>query len=165
MVSLVVEVALLCVLAAAFFIRTPQVSGRSMAPQIASGEYVLIDTLTYRFRPPARGDVIAFRRNEDPAQGAEPSIYIKRVIGLPHDRVVIRSGTVYVNGKALSEPYVRFRDPGSYPLVVVPAGELFVLGDNRADSEDSRAFGCIRESAVIGRALAGIWPPDALREL
>jgi signal peptidase I len=163
--GLMLEVALLCVLAAAFFIRTPQVSGRSMAPQIASGEYVLIDTLTYRFRPPQRGDIVAFRRVADPAQGIEPSIYIKRVIGTAGDTIAIRRGVVYRNGRALAEPYVRFRDRNSYPAIVVPRGELYVLGDNRADSEDSRAFGCISERTVIGRALAGIWPPAALRGL
>lgn len=165
LLSLVLEVALLGILVAAFFVRTPQVSGRSMAPQIASGEYVLIDTLAYRFGAPARGDVIAFRRNEDPSEGIEPSIYIKRVIGLAHDRITIVDGIVSVNGKPLAEPYVVFRDRRSYPPIVVPAGSLYVLGDNRADSEDSRDFGCISERAVIGKAVAGVWPPDALHAL
>lgn len=163
--ALVLELALLGVLVAAFFVRTPQVSGRSMAPQIASGEYVLIDTLAYRFAAPARGDVIAFRRNEDPASGIEPSVYIKRIIGLPGDRVVIQDGIVSVDGHPLSEPYVVFRDRRSFPALVVPAGSLYVLGDNRADSEDSRFFGCVPENAVIGKALAGIWPPQALHAL
>lgn len=165
LLSLMLEVALLCVLVAAFFVRTPQVSGRSMAPQISSGEYVLIDTLAYRFAAPARGEIVAFRLDRDPDSGIEPSTYIKRVIGLPRDRILVRDGTVYVNGSALSEPYVRFRDHRSFPLVVVPAGSLYVLGDNRADSEDSRAFGCIQERAVIGRAVAGIWPPQFVGNL
>ncbi len=163
--SLILEIAVLCILVAAFFVRTPQVSGRSMAPQISSGEYVLIDTLAYKIGAPARGDIVAFRRNEDPADGMEPTTYIKRVIGLPGDRVVIRSGTVYVNGTALVEPYVRFRDHASFATVTVPPGELYVLGDNRADSEDSRVFGCISERSVIGKALAGIWPPRAVGNL
>ncbi|MGH7736568.1 MAG: signal peptidase I [Candidatus Tyrphobacter sp.] len=163
--SLMIEVALLCVLAAAFFVRTPQVSGRSMAPQIASGEYVLINTLAYHLHAPARGDIIAFRRDEDPASGIEPSVYIKRVIGLPHDLVAIRDGVVYVNGAALDEPYVRFRDHDTFAAITVPAGDLYVLGDNRADSEDSRVFGCVPERSVIGRAIAGIWPPRSLGNL
>ena len=165
LLSLALELALLCVLVAAFFVRTPQVSGHSMAPQIASGEYVLIDTLAYRFSAPARGDIIAFRLDADPSTGIEPSTYIKRVIGLPHDRVFIRDGTVFVNGSALAEPYVRFGDRRSFPEIVVPAGSLYVLGDNRADSEDSRAFGCVAEGSVIGRAVAGIWPPQLLGNL
>jgi signal peptidase I len=163
LVNLFLELALLCVLVTAFFIRTPQVSGLSMAPQIASGEYVLIDTLSYKFVRPARGDVIAFRHSTDPE--SDGSIFIKRVIGLPGDRVSIDRGNVYVNGKRLDEPYVEFHDDRSYPLVVVPEGALYVLGDNRADSEDSRYFGCIPEQSVIGRALAGIWPPQSLRAL
>ncbi|HUY41376.1 MAG TPA: signal peptidase I [Candidatus Dormibacteraeota bacterium] len=163
LLSLILEIALLCILLFAFFVRTPQVSGRSMAPGISSGEYVLIDTLAYRFSRPARGDIVAFRRSDDPSAG--PSIYIKRIIGLPGDRVAIRDGIVYVDAKRLSEPYVRYRDAHSFSPIVVPAGALYVLGDNRADSEDSRAFGCIPETAVIGRALAGIWPPQALRGL
>lgn len=163
LMNLFLELALLCVLAAAFFIRTPQVSGLSMAPQIASGEYVLIDTLTYKFERPARGDVIAFRHSTDP--GMDGSIYIKRVIGLPGDRVVVDRGNVYINGKRLDEAYVAFHDDRSYPAVVVPKGALYVLGDNRADSQDSRIFGCIPEQSIIGRALAGIWPPQSLRAL
>lgn len=162
LLSLLLEIALLCALIAAFFVRTPQVLGLSMAPQIASGEYVLIDTLTYRFRAPARGDIIAFRHG-DP--GADPATYIKRVIGLPGDLVLISAGVVFVNGKRLREPYVQFRDRRSFSVVRVPAGSLYVLGDNRVDSEDSRLFGCIPESSVIGRAIAGIWPPQALHPL
>lgn len=158
--SLILEIALLGVLIAAFFVRTPQVSGRSMEPQIVSGEYVLIDTLAYRFSAPEHGDVVAFRHGDDP-----PSVYVKRVIGLPRDRIEIRRGVVYVNGRQLDEPYVRFADTRSYPPIVVPLGALYVLGDNRADSEDSRDFGCIAQTALIGKVLAGIWPLGSLRAL
>lgn len=162
LLSLLLEITLLCALLAAFFVRTPQVLGFSMAPQIASGEYVMIDTLTYRFRSPARGDIIAFRHG-DP--GSEPSTYIKRVIGLPGDVVAISQGVVFVDGKRLPEPYVAFRDKRSFPPLRVPAHALYVLGDNRVDSEDSRAFGCVPESDVIGRAVAGVWPPQAVHPL
>ncbi len=161
--SLILEIALLCVLIAAFFVRTPQVSGRSMEPQIDSGEYVLIDTLAYRFAVPARGDVVAFRHGD--AEGSGASIYIKRIIGIPGDRIEIRRGVVSVNGKPLDESYVRFRDERTFPATLVPPNSVYVLGDNRADSEDSRIFGCVPESALIGKALAGIWPPGALHGL
>lgn len=160
--SLFFELALLCALIGAFFIRTPQVSGLSMAPQIASGEYVLIDTLTYRFRAPSRGDVVAFRFA---LPGLEPSTYIKRVIGLPGDLVSIDRGDVFVDGRRLDEPYVMFRDDRTVRPVRVPAHSLYVLGDNRADSEDSRTFGCISQSAVVGTALAGVWPIRSVRAL
>ncbi len=144
---------ILALLIAAFFIRMPQVSGLSMEPHIVSGEYVLINTIAYRLAPPHRGDIIAFRHDGDP-----PEIFIKRVIGLPGDRVRIERGTVFLNGVPLSEPYIRFTDTRSFPEVTVPPGAVFVLGDNRANSEDSRVFGPVRERLIIGRAIAGVWP-------
>ncbi len=152
--GLVLQVAILVALIAAFFMRTPQVSGPSMEPRIVSGEIVLINTLAYRFQPPQRGQIVAFRH----ADNGTAELYIKRVIGLPGDRVRIDRGTVYVDGAALSEPYVRFPDTRSFPEVTVPPAELYVLGDNRANSEDSRFFGPVPETALVGRALAGIWP-------
>jgi signal peptidase I len=154
------QIAVLAVLALAFFMRTPQVSGLSMAPHIASGEIVLINTMAYRLRAPARGDIIAFHH-----EGPTPQTFIKRVIGLPGDRIEIRRGTVYVNGTALTEPYVQFPDEHSYGAVIVPAGSLYVLGDNRADSEDSRVFGFVPQNDVMGRAVAGIWPAAHLGAL
>ncbi|HET9097809.1 MAG TPA: signal peptidase I [Candidatus Baltobacteraceae bacterium] len=147
------QLALLALLALAFFMRTPQVSGLSMAPHIASGEIVLINTIVYRMHAPARGDIIAFHHD-----GPTPETYIKRVIGLPGDRVRIDRGQVYVNGTPLNETYVRFPDGRSFPEVTVPAGALYVLGDNRADSDDSRFWGFVPENAVLGKAVAGIWP-------
>lgn len=124
-----------------------------MAPHIASGEFVLINTIVYRMHSPARGDIIAFHHD-----GPTPETYIKRVIGLPGDRVRIDSGAVYVNGTRLDENYVRYPDRRSFPEVTVPAGSLYVLGDNRADSDDSRFWGFVPEDAVLGKAIAGIWP-------
>ncbi len=159
--NLALQLTVLALLVAAIlFVRTPQVSGLSMAPHIESGEYVLINTFAYRLRAPARGDIVAFR-NERDSRG----VFIKRVIGLPGDRIRIDRGTVSVDGVALSEPYVRFADTRSFPTVTVPAGDVYVLGDNRADSEDSRFFGPVPSGQLIGRALAGIWPPSAIGRL
>ncbi|HEV7178391.1 MAG TPA: signal peptidase I [Candidatus Baltobacteraceae bacterium] len=151
--SLALQLAILCVLIAAFFVRMPQVSGLSMEPHISSGEYVVINTLAYRFSQPKRGDIVAFRHDGD-----TPEIYIKRVIGLPGDRVRIDRGALFLNGQAVDEPYVHFKDQRSFPEVTVPSGDVFVLGDNRANSEDSRFFGPVTDDHLIGRALAGIWP-------
>jgi signal peptidase I len=145
----------LALLAAAFFIAPRQVWGLSMEPHIAPGEYVLINTFAYRVSQPHRGDVVAFRRDGD-ARG----LFIKRVIGLPGDRIRIDRGTVVLNGTPLSEPYVRYSDDRSFAEVTVPAGSVFVLGDNRAISEDSRVFGPIGDDHLMGRAIAGIWPPS-----
>jgi signal peptidase I len=151
--STTLQIAALCALALAFFMRTPQVSGLSMAPHIDSGEIVLINTVAYRLGHPSRGDIIAFH-HDSPA----PEIFIKRVIGLPGDRVAIDKGRVIVNGTPLDEPYVRYNDQRTFPPVTVPAGALYVLGDNRADSDDSRFWGFVTQEQVIGKALFGIWP-------
>lgn len=151
--SVTVQIAVLAVLALAFFLRTPQVSGLSMAPHIASGEIVLINTMAYRLHAPARGDIIAFHHD-----GPTPETFIKRVIGLPGDRIEIRRGQVVVNGTPLQETYVQFPDTQTFGAVTVPPGSLYVLGDNRADSEDSRVFGFVPENQVMGHAVAGIWP-------
>jgi len=158
--SLALQLAILGALIAAFFVRTPQVSGLSMEPHIDSGEYVLINTLAYRFGAPHRGDIVAFMHVAD-----RPEIYIKRVIGIAGDRVRIDRGAVYVNGARLDEPYVRYNDMRSFGEITVPPDSVYVLGDNRANSEDSRFFGPVGDNDLTGRALAGIWPLNNLGTL
>lgn len=131
-----------------------------MAPQIASGEYVLINTFAYRFSQPKRGDIVAFRNDED----ARP-LFIKRVVGLPGDRIAVDRGRVFVNGTGLNEPYVRHPDDRSFPEAIVPPHAVYVLGDNRLNSEDSRFFGPVPDDRLVGRALLGIWPPADLGTL
>jgi signal peptidase I len=159
--SLVLQLAVLSLLVAAFFIRLPQqVSGLSMEPLIRSGEYVLINTFAYRIGPPRREEIVVFRHEGDARE-----IFIKRVIGLPGDRIRIDRGRVYVNGTKLDEPYVQNADDRSFPEVTVPQSSVFVLGDNRANSEDSRVFGAVGDDRLIGRAVAGVWPPKMLGAL
>ncbi len=133
--------------------RVPQVSGLSMKPGIVSGEFVLIDTIAYRFGEPTRGDVIAFHHDVD-----QHEVYIKRVIGVPGDRIRIDRGNVYVNGERLTEPYVQYDDTRSFPTVTVPPNSLYVLGDNRVDSIDSRFWGFVPYDQIMGKAQAVIWP-------
>lgn len=149
-----VQLAVLSLLVAAFFMRAPQVWGLSMEPQIHSGQYVLINTFAYRLGEPHRGDILAFHHGG--------RVFIKRVIGLAGDRIRIDRGTVNVNGAPLAEPYVRDPDRRSFSEIAVPPQAVYVLGDNRANSEDSRVFGPIGENTLIGRAVAVIWPPHAL---
>lgn len=155
--NLALQLAVLAALIAAFFIRLPQVSGLSMEPHIRSGEYVLINTFAYRFGPPHRGDIVAFRHDSDTR-----ALFIKRVIGLPGDRIRIDGGRVFVDGAKLDEPYVLHPDDRSFGEIVIPDGDIYVLGDNRAESEDSRAFGPVSDASLVGRAIAGIWPPRML---
>src|SRR6202035_445729 len=137
--------------------RTSPVDGLSMEPRVHAGEIVLINTLAYRFGPVRRGDVVAFRHD-----APTPVTYIKRVAALPGERVEVREGVVSIDGRALAEPYVQFRDKRTAPAVVVPPHAYYVLGDNRSDSDDSRNWGVVQEADVVGKALVGIWPPRRL---
>jgi signal peptidase I len=152
--SLSAQLVLLALIATAFFMRTSPVDGLSMEPRVQAGELVLINTLAYRFGPVRRGDVIAFRHD-----APNPETYIKRVVAVPGERVEVRDGAVFVDGRALPEPYVRFRDRRSAPSVLVPPNACYVLGDNRADSDDSRNWGVLDDGAIVGKAVVGIWPP------
>jgi signal peptidase I len=155
--SLSAQSVVLALIVAAFFMRTSPVDGLSMEPRVHAGEIVLINTLAYRFGPVRRGDVVAFRHDAPTTE-----TYIKRIVGLPGERVEVRNGVVTVDGRALDEPYVRFRDARSARPVVVPPHAYYVLGDNRAESDDSRNWGVLRDSDVVGKALVGIWPPRRL---
>jgi len=145
--------ALLIIVLGALVIRIPQVDGSSMAPTIASGEIVATESLSYHFRAPTRGEIVAFSLDL-----SRQETYIKRVVALPGDRVRIDDGVVRVNGRRIDESYVHFHDTRSLPPTVIPPGHLFVLGDDRPQSEDSRFFGPIPESTVIGRACWVLWP-------
>ena len=133
-----------------------------MEPRIDSDELVLINALAYRLASPRRGDVIAFRHVR-----TGPSVYLKRVIGVPGDRIAIDRGTVSVNGTRLDEPYVGSGegDGRSFAAVTVPPSAYYVLGDNRAHSDDSRAWGFVAASDLEGRAMFGLWPAGRIGPL
>jgi signal peptidase I len=132
-----------------------RVESVSMQPTLFAGNYVIVNKLAYRLGEPQRGDVIVFKYPPDP--GREP--YIKRVIGLPGDRVRIENGKVSVNGQLLAEPYLQVvtEQGGEWQ---VPQGNLFVMGDNRNNSSDSRAWGMVPMENVIGKAIVIYWPPE-----
>lgn len=128
-------------------------------------DMVLVDKLTYRVKAISRTDVVVF--NRPPLAPPEDKQLIKRVIGLPGETVSGHDGHVYIDGKQLVEPYI---DPAchgtaDFSAVRVPAGDYFMMGDNRCDSFDSRMFGAIPRSAIVGRAFAVIWPTKHLRWL
>ncbi|HEV2740128.1 MAG TPA: signal peptidase I [Candidatus Elarobacter sp.] len=156
-VSLSAQLAVLLLIAAAFFIRTSPVDGLSMEPRVPAGELLLINTLAYKLGPIRRGDVVAFRHD-----APNPETYIKRIVGLPGERVEVSDGVVSVDGRPLSEPYVRFNDRRSAAAVTVPPHAYYVLGDNRAESDDSRTWGVLHDADVVGKALVGIWPPRTI---
>lgn len=130
-----------------------RVDGDSMDPTLVTGEYLIVNRLSYRFTSPQRGDIIVFYPPPNPNEE-----YIKRIIGLPGDVVEVKGGHVYVNAQLLNEPYltVNTNSPGTWQ---VPAGQLFVLGDNRNNSSDSREWGSVSMDKVVGKAILVYWPP------
>jgi signal peptidase I len=126
---------------------------------------VLANRFIYRFRDPARGDIVVFRAPAAAARLCQGGgIYVKRLIGLPGDRISEQSGTVFLNGRRLSEPYVAAADrdvrTGAFPRV--PAGHYFFMGDNRSASCDSRTWGTVARSELIGPIFATYWPPQRI---
>jgi signal peptidase I len=131
-----------------------RVDGLSMEPTLHSGEFVIVNRLAYRLGQPKTGDVIVFHPPTDPEQE-----YIKRVIGLPGDEVVISDQQVQVNDSLLVEPYIA--SPPRYESSwEVPEGSLFVLGDNRNNSSDSHSWGPVPLENVVGKAVIVYWPPS-----
>jgi len=144
-----------------FIYQPVKVEGTSMMPTLDDQERIFINKFVYRFHfgNIARGDTVVFWFPGDPSKS-----YIKRVIGMPGDRVEVDQGKVIVNGQALVESYVppEFRDQSSMQPRVVPEDEYFVLGDHRSSSNDSRAWGMVPRRYVYGKAVFIYWPLDKM---
>lgn len=138
-----------------------EVHGRSMEPTFVEGQRLIISRINYMLGDPQRGDIVVF--NSPQARDDDPSL-IKRVIGLPGELVEIRDRDVYINGERLDEPYIK--EPCTRQCRdrqwQLANDEYFVMGDNRNVSNDSRAFGPIKHSAIIGEALFRYWPLNAI---
>jgi signal peptidase I len=138
----------------AFYIPSP-----SMTPTLAVNDRVLVNKLSYKMHDIHRGDIVVFLRPKSEQADLQIKDLIKRVVGLPGDTVESRDGALYVNGHKLIEPYL---PPGTQTdgldPTVVPPGKVFVMGDNRTNSKDSRVFGPIPQSDVVGRAFVRVWP-------
>ncbi len=138
------------------------VSGASMEPTFQTGQYLIVDELTYHFEQPQRGDVIVFKYPLDPSQ-----YFIKRIIGLPGETVSIKGGNISItktNGSTLNltEPYVKNIGNGADLTTTVPAGQYFVMGDNRPESSDSRYWGLLPRSDMVGRAFVRLLPANEI---
>lgn len=136
-------------------IQNYRIESHSMLPNFQEGEFVLVNKLAYRLGEPSRGDVVVFH---NPNNAKED--YIKRIVGLPGDTIEFREDRVYLNGAALDEPYVNppTRANGLGNPVVVEPDSLFVMGDNRPNSRDSRSFGSLSQDLVVGKAWVRVWP-------
>jgi signal peptidase I len=158
--------ALIVFMVVQLFVAQPyQVQQESMENTLMPYQYVLVDKLSPLFDDYNRGDIVVFTPPKGWSHDQANTPFIKRVIGLPGDRIDIRDGKVYVNDSALDEPYIYAHQSTVAPdpkvsSWKVAAGELFVMGDHRSASQDSRHFGPIERSTVIGRAWMRYWPME-----
>ncbi len=183
-VLVVVGALLLAVLIQQFLVKPYKIPSLSMAPTLVKGQRVLVNRIGNRFSDPQRGQIIVFHPPlgadrklaatqcgaPRPAgqlcavatQGRSSQTFIKRVVGLPGDRIALKGGHVVRNGKPMSEPYAQScalpECNGS--VITVPPGSYYLLGDNRDASDDSRFWGPVRSEWLIGRAIATYWPLD-----
>jgi signal peptidase I len=169
--AVILMAVLLCtVLLRTYVIQSFYIPSPSMVPTLQVGDRIMVNKLSYDFHSVHRGDIVVFKR--PPLEMQNFPDLVKRVIGLPGETISTQDGHIYINGKLLNEPwlppgpqsytgalpgddYPQFNMPGP---VKIPAGDYFVMGDNRTDSEDSRFFGPIPGSLIVGRAVAVVWP-------
>jgi len=140
-----------------FLAQATRVYGSSMEPNLHTDQRLVVEKVSYRLHSPHRGDVVVIRM---PEHG--PELLIKRIIGLPGETIEVRSGVVYINGQPLEEDYLVRKTAGAYGPTTVPEGYVFVMGDNRGASNDSRIFGPVSLDRVVGRAWVSYWPVDSL---
>src|SRR5215204_6951837 len=139
-----------------FIVEAFWIPSASMVPTLKYGDRVLVNKFIYRFTEPERGDVIVFKS----VQGDDQDL-IKRVVGVPGDEITVRGGRLFVNGEPQREPYVnkKYPDRSFYAPTTVPEGHVFAMGDNRANSQDSRIFGPVPKENIEGEAFLRFWPP------
>ena len=145
-----------------FIVELYLVDGPSMRPTLQSADRLVVNKFIYRFRPPERGEILVFRYPKDPSRD-----FIKRVIAIPGDTIEIKDGRVFVNQQLMNEPYILSKTRGDYPLTTVPEGHIFVMGDNRNNSEDSRFadVGFVPYNLIKGKAVLVFWPWDEKKTL
>jgi signal peptidase I len=171
----------------AFVVKPYRIPSASMVPTLEISQRVLVDRITMHFSDPGRGDIVVFKPPlgadsdqcgvQHPADEAcpEPTAqrssanFIKRVVGLPGDRLKVIAGRVWINGKQLNEPYIR-PDPNceicDLPKeITIPPGDFFMMGDNRGESDDSRTWGPVPKKWIIGKAFFTYWPPRRIGTL
>ena len=160
-VAIVAGALAVALLVKTFLIQAFFIPSLSMAPTLDEGDRVLVNKLSYKMHEVHRGDMVVFDRPEGSPESDIKDL-IKRVIGLPGETIEARDGAVYIDGDRLEEPYL---DDGvrteNLPETQIPAGHVFVMGDNRTGSSDSRVFGPVDEDTIVGRAFIRVWPlPD-----
>jgi signal peptidase I len=140
-----------------FLAQATRVYGSSMEPNLHTDQRLVVEKVSYRLHGPRRGDVVVLRM---PEHG--PELLIKRIVALPGETIDIRHGTVYIDQQALEEPYLIRSTDSTFAPTTVPEGDVFVLGDNRGASNDSRVFGPVPIDRIVGRAWISYWPLEFL---
>jgi signal peptidase I len=187
LVSIVAVALLLALGIQAFLVKPFRIPSESMVPTLAIGQRVLVDRVSYRIGEPERGDIVVFK----PPRGADQNVcgvdhpsdsacpkptsdrsdtnFIKRVVGLPGDRLKVLGGRAFINGKEIEEPYIRPDDSCTIcnlpDEIRIPPGHFFMMGDNRGESADSREWGPVPKKWIIGQARLTYWPPGRLGTL
>ena len=176
-VVILMAVLLCTVLLRTYVVQSFYIPSPSMVPTLDVGDRIMVNKLSYDFHGVHRGDIVVFKR--PPLEDQDFPDLVKRVIGLPGETISTENGHVYIDGKELKEPWLppgpssytgalpddphpQFNMPGP---VKIPANHYFVMGDNRTDSEDSRFFGPIPKSLIVGRAVAVVWPLSHIKGL
>ena len=149
----VVPAIMIALLINLFMAQATRVYGQSMEPSLHTDQRLIVEKLSYHLHPPRRGDVVVLKLHHDNSE-----LLIKRVIGLPGEEINIKEGRVFINGKPLEEPYLNQFTAGQMAPQMVPPLHVFVLGDNRGFSNDSRSFGMVDFSDIVGRAWFSYWP-------
>ena len=160
-VAIVVGALAVALVVKTFLIQAFFIPSLSMYPTLQKGDRVLVNKLSYDLHDVNRGDLVVFERPEGQPQSDIKDL-IKRVIGLPGETIEARDGVVYINSKKIDEPYlVDGVTTENLPRQKIPANDVWVMGDNRGNSADSRVFGPIPEDTIVGRAFVLVWPlPD-----
>jgi signal peptidase I len=143
------------------------IPSESMVPTLKVNDKLIVDKLSYDFTNPQRGDIVVFSPTDN-IKKANPSLkdaFIKRIIGLPGDKVEVKEERVYVNNQLLQEKYIEDEPHYQFGPVVVPPNSYLVLGDNRNDSWDSHYWGFVPRNHIIGHAIVRFWPPERIGEL
>lgn len=148
-----------------FVIQAFYIPSGSMLPTLQINDRILVNKFIYYFREPQFGDIVVFRA--PPNVSSVKKDFIKRVVGVPGDRITVRGGYLYYNGQRQEEPYIKEPHFYDFPELrkefVVPEGTVFVFGDNRNDSNDSHKWGALKRENVLGKAVCIFWPPQRIR--
>jgi signal peptidase I len=156
----IVETALLTLLiflAIRTLIQNFRIEGVSMEPNLHDGQYLIINKLVYYLHPPERGDVVVFHYPKNPRRD-----FIKRIVGLPGEKVEVRGKRLFVDGEEIEEPYALHAGKYAWKPQRLGEDEYFVLGDNRNSSSDSHNWGPLNRDAIVGKAWISYWPPKHL---